>query len=137
MSVPGKRKCATCRYLADSGLPGNGWCTHPSRLVSSDVRILVRRGELACRNSWGGDLWEPDRASTSSNGQSRRELSDFEASIPLPRLDDQVTSVVNSESDGTSRQPAQPVSDDHLVAQDTVGSNTPEGEERSGRIAGR
>ncbi len=130
MSVPGKRKCATCRYLADSGLAGNGWCTHPSRQVSSDVRILVRRGELACRNSWGGDLWEPDRASASSNGASRAEMSSFEASIPLPRLDDQVTSVVNSESNGATPQSAQPVSDDHLVAQDTIGSNTADGERR-------
>ncbi|CAN0504402.1 unnamed protein product, partial [Phaeothamnion confervicola] len=56
MPLP-RRKCATCRYFQSNQLSGNGWCTHPSRQTSSDVRILVRKDELACRNSWGSDLW--------------------------------------------------------------------------------
>ncbi|MEJ7837545.1 MAG: hypothetical protein WKF81_01950, partial [Thermomicrobiales bacterium] len=38
-------------------MSGSGWCTHPKRKLQSDVRILVRKGELACRNSWGDDFW--------------------------------------------------------------------------------
>lgn len=37
---------------------GTGWCTHPKRQTSNDVRILVRKAELACRNAWGKDYWE-------------------------------------------------------------------------------
>ena len=53
-------------------------------------------------------------------------MSSFEESIPPPRLEDQVTSVVNSESNGPRRRES--VSDDHVVAQDIVGSNAPNGE---------
>ncbi len=40
-------------------LPGSGWCHHPQRKVSSDVKILVRRSELACRDDWSRSLWQP------------------------------------------------------------------------------
>jgi hypothetical protein len=38
-------------------MPGSGWCTHPKRKLNSNVKVLVRKGELACRNSWGESLW--------------------------------------------------------------------------------
>lgn len=72
-------------------MAGNGWCTHPKRQVSSDVRILVRKGELACRNSWGGDLWtSADAVTTSSTPQPAIQDSLF---IANGHTDDQVTSV--------------------------------------------
>lgn len=89
-----KRQCANCRFFQDAGMSGNGWCTHPKRQVRSDVRLLVRRGELACRNTWGGDLFSskdgevehrPDHATT--------HPSSTDHSHPPP-LDDEVTSVV-------------------------------------------
>ena len=40
-------------------MPGSGWCHHPQRKVSSDVKILVRRSELACRDDWSRSLWQP------------------------------------------------------------------------------
>lgn len=133
MSSPGKRKCANCRYLADAGLAGNGWCTHPKRQMSSEVRILVRKGELACRNSWGGDLWESSNGSTAANGTGQSAESSFEASIPMPRFEDQVTSVVNSDSSAGQRNGTEPAThvsgtegrmrvppDDQVVAQGSI-----------------
>ena len=49
-------------------MPGSGWCHHPQRKVSSDVKILVRRSELACRDDWSRHLWQP------TNGEPAPEL---------------------------------------------------------------
>lgn len=59
-------------------MPGNGWCTHPKRQLASGVKLLVRGGELACRNSWGGDLFQS-------------------------RLDDEVTPVAAADLPGNDR----------------------------------
>lgn len=53
-----KRKCGTCRFFQDAEIACSGWCTHPERGDLHDL-VLVRRAELACRNSWDQDLWEP------------------------------------------------------------------------------
>jgi hypothetical protein len=52
-----KRKCGTCRHFKDGGIAGSGWCQHQAR---KDIQhmVLVRKTELACRNSWDQDLWE-------------------------------------------------------------------------------
>ncbi len=66
-------------------MPGNGWCTHPKRQLNSGVKLLVRAGELACRNTWGGDLF-----------QSRLEDDaslDAAADLPGNDREDEVTSV--------------------------------------------
>ena len=52
-----QRKCGTCRFFRDAGIACSGWCTHPDRGDLHDL-VLVRRAELACRNSWDRDLWE-------------------------------------------------------------------------------
>ncbi len=52
-----KQKCGTCRFFQEAGLAGSGWCHHPQRKVSSDVMIMVRRNELACRDEWSRSLW--------------------------------------------------------------------------------
>lgn len=72
-------------------MSGNGWCTHPKRQVSSDVRILVRKGELACRNSWGGDLWES--VGTEASTPVRKPLTPDPGYIVNERSEDEVTSV--------------------------------------------
>lgn len=36
-----------------------GWCEHPKRRLSSEVRILARSQEIQCRNEWNDDLWQP------------------------------------------------------------------------------
>lgn len=72
-------------------MSGNGWCTHPKRQVSSDVRILVRKGELACRNSWGGDLWTS--AEAQAFGPDSGPAAPGSAFIANEHTEDQVTSV--------------------------------------------
>jgi hypothetical protein len=57
-----KRKCGTCKYFQDQGLASSGWCRHPERCDIQDM-VLVRKAELACRNGWDRDLWEPAAAS--------------------------------------------------------------------------
>ncbi|MBA2246835.1 MAG: hypothetical protein H0W23_01800, partial [Chloroflexia bacterium] len=72
-------------------MSGNGWCTHPKRQISSDVRILVRKGELACRNSWGGDLWESVGAQEPT--PLRKTQIPDSAFVMNERSEDEVTSV--------------------------------------------
>ena len=51
--------CGTCRsFQAADASRKSGWCVHPLKQTSSDVRILVRAGELNCRNDWDKDLWQ-------------------------------------------------------------------------------
>lgn len=52
-----KHKCGTCRFFQEARLAGSGWCHHPQRRTTSDVMIMVRRNELACRDEWAHDLW--------------------------------------------------------------------------------
>ena len=87
--MAGERKCAKCRFFKDAGISGNGWCTHPKRQHSSDNLLLVRSGELACRNDWGGDLFQ-------GKDDAPLDSSDLAAQADLPAagVDDEVTSVV-------------------------------------------
>lgn len=70
-------KCGTCRFFQENDLPGSGWCHHPQRKVSSDVKILVRRSELACRDDWSRSLWQPATGDPASDlGGARPAPSD-------------------------------------------------------------
>ncbi len=53
-----KQRCGTCRFFQDASLAGSGWCHHPQRRTTSDLLIMVRRNELACRDEWTHSLWE-------------------------------------------------------------------------------
>lgn len=59
-----KHKCGSCRFFQEARLAGSGWCHHPQRRTTSDVMIMVRRNELACRDEWSHDLWAPIDAGT-------------------------------------------------------------------------
>lgn len=113
---PQKRRCASCRYFQSNQLSSkNGWCTHPGRQTSSDVRILVRTDELACRNSWGSDMWvgaNGESAPTSADANDTAQLP-----IPIQRRDDEVTSVVHRDATGrTEMRPGDVVDrDDKIV----------------------
>lgn len=51
--------CGTCRFFrANDPNRKSGWCGHPQRQTTTDVHILVRAGELNCRNDWDKDLWQ-------------------------------------------------------------------------------
>ncbi len=39
-------------------MAGSGWCHHPLRKTTSELLIMVRRNELACRDQWAHSLWE-------------------------------------------------------------------------------
>ena len=60
-------KCGSCHFFQEAGLAASGWCHHPQRKVSSGVLIMVRRNELACRDAWSRDLWQP-RDATEGDG---------------------------------------------------------------------
>lgn len=92
-----KRQCSKCLFFQKAQLSGNGWCTHPKRQVASDLKILVRERELACRNSWGDDLW------VDAQGASTRPLPADPVPAARPgrfvanlQPDDEVTSVVDT-----------------------------------------
>lgn len=99
MSVQ-KRKCSSCRFFNESPLPGNGWCTHHKRQLSSDVRILVRKGELACRDPWGSDYWT-NREDTAVVAEPEDLVlpAGPDRLVAGPGADDQITSVTASISD--------------------------------------
>lgn len=77
-----KRKCGTCRFFQDAEIACSGWCTHPDRGELHDL-VLVRRAELACRNSWDQDLWEPAVA--------RRRRQPVSEGVTVPGVHPQVT----------------------------------------------
>ncbi len=93
-----KRVCETCRWFVEAGFAKSGWCNHPQRKPSSDVKIVVRRVELACRNGWSQDLWEPK---TEADGDTDVVLQQPTVSArPLPPITlEEMTSVVNSQRD--------------------------------------
>lgn len=57
--MPVLRRCGTCIYHVSGVNNCSGTCTHPGRRAEGSVAVLVRNAELACRTSWGSDLWEP------------------------------------------------------------------------------
>ena len=79
-----KRKCGTCQFFEDCDIAGSGWCTHPQRRDLHSM-VLVRRSELACRNSWDQDLWQPGVVDDSPNVDNpAADMLD----IPPPTVDD-------------------------------------------------
>lgn len=127
-----KRKCASCRYFQSAQLAGNGWCTHPKRQTSSDVRVLVRKDELACRNSWGSDLWISATAPDANTPEQPAAQLTEDIVIPPQKLDDVIESVVAS--DFAERPSASASDDDDASAEDVVvgeASLVPERREQS------
>ncbi len=57
--MPVLRKCGTCIHHVSGTNRCSGQCNHLSRRTEGSVALLVRSAELACRTSWGSDLWEP------------------------------------------------------------------------------
>jgi hypothetical protein len=57
--MPVLRRCGTCVHHVSGANRCSGQCNHPVRRTEGSVALLVRSAELACRTSWGSDLWEP------------------------------------------------------------------------------
>lgn len=101
-------------------MSGNGWCTHPDRQVSSDVRILVRKAELACRNAWGSDLWEAANAEDVPAAQPAAQDPMGQPNRPAAIVyDDKITSVISADEHAASH----PSLDDEVVEQSTISFN--------------
>ena len=112
-----KRKCGTCRFFQDGGLAGSGWCHHPARRVSRDAMIMVRKGELACRNGWNDDYWT---AADAGDGGSPLAASDRFPIRPVPPASaDEIAAVMMMRADEPEPAPPRPV-EDVLVGQKTV-----------------
>ena len=121
MKLDSKRQCSSCQFFQEAQLSGNGWCTHPKRQVASDLKILVRAKEIACRNTWGDDLWS-DAALSGATTPPQSATPRKGISFANQRFEDEVTSVVDStagkagghESDPGVNQP------DDMVVQTSV-----------------
>jgi hypothetical protein len=92
-----KRKCGTCRYFDDRQIAGSGWCQHPARRELQHM-VLVRKSELACRNEWDVDLWEPSGA-----GDPRADPQGAHVPVPtvvpVPRVSPSSVPLASSEKD--------------------------------------
>ena len=90
-----KRVCETCRFFQEAGFAKNGWCNHPQRKESSDVKIVVRRNDLPCRNGWAQDLWT---APAENGDASDIVLHDTVSVRPVqPASVEELTFLVNSQ----------------------------------------
>lgn len=95
MSSP-KRSCSSCTFFHDAPLQGYGWCTHPKRQLTTEVRILVRKGELACRNPWGKDQWESKSPDSGIGTNAVQPAPDRLVASTGAASEDRVTSVTTS-----------------------------------------
>ena len=96
-----KRVCENCRFFLEAGFAKNGWCNNPQRKESSDMKIVVRRSELACRGTWANDLFVP-RTDQAIPGNVVA-YNDSSNTVPPARVEE-VTFVMN----GHREKPAAP-----------------------------
>jgi hypothetical protein len=122
-----RRVCESCLYFESAGFAKNGWCHHPDRRASTDVRLIVRANELACRNGWDNDLWVSAKAVTASNGDPSKPISSRAAAeVAQPGPSDLITSIVaaktenHSYAEEFSTAPDRPVQEDVIVRQAPV-----------------
>jgi len=118
-------RCGTCFFFQEAGFAGNGWCLHADRAKSADVRTLVRRNELACRNDWGQSLWTDPRAAAET-GAARKLIT---AHAERPATEGEIGAMVNKRdaqpdlrlrSDADGRTADSPTGEDVVVGQITV-----------------
>ena len=99
-------------------MAGSGWCHHPSRRITTDVMIMVRRNELACRNSWAEDLWAPATAGAAPNGSGPRPLDDPLPTGPeRPATEDEIAAVLNSQAGMPELEIPDPIREDVVVGE--------------------
>jgi hypothetical protein len=92
-----KRVCETCRFFQEAGFAKNGWCNHPQRKESSDVKIVVRRNDLPCRNGWAQDFWTPP---AEEGDEADIVLHDTVSARPVkPASVEELTFLVNAQRD--------------------------------------
>src|SRR5262245_18791885 len=95
-----KRVCENCRFFQEAGVAKSGWCNNPQRKESSDVKLVVRRNELACRNGWAQDLFS---ARTDDPEAADIVLHDTVSLRPLPPASvEELTLLVNPQREKPS-----------------------------------
>jgi hypothetical protein len=88
-----KKKCGNCRFFENNNMAGSGWCRHPDRVQLNNL-VMVRKTELACRNSWDVDLWEPLQAGRRINiEQPVVEAPERLPFVPAEGATDRVTDI--------------------------------------------
>ena len=113
-------RCGTCFFFQEAGFAGNVWCLHADRAKSADVRTLVRRNELACRNNWGQSLWTDPKAAAET-GAARKLIT---AQAERPATEGEIGFMVNPR-DGQAEPRARAdrtvrPNDDDLAGEDVV-----------------
>lgn len=124
-----RRVCDTCVFFERADIANSGWCNHPTRRSSTDVRLIVRQNELACRNGWDSDLWVARGANdNASAGVDDADDLFLNASGPvIPKPQDELTNVVPARSPQIiGRRPIdEAFSDDVVVHQSPAARVTP------------
>lgn len=118
------RKCGSCKFFKSAGMAGSGWCEHPQRVELQNL-VMVRKSELACRNGWDQDLWQP--ADEADEAVVAGPPPDSSAGVDQPY---QYTAVTSERHDRTAHQPDAASS----AARDEVtGIAVPSGHDQSSR----
>jgi hypothetical protein len=95
-----RRVCDTCHFFERAGIANSGWCNHPSRRSTSDVRLVVRQNELGCRNGWDNDLWvaagaSDDKLNAQASSADRQDgAADLFGRPSAPQANDEITHIV-------------------------------------------
>ena len=108
------RKCGTCRFYQEAQLASSGWCHHPQRKTTSDIMIMVRKNELACRDEWAHDLWE----AKSAQPETAAALGQFGDRKERPATEAEIAAILAANASSTNQQEAK--SEASEVASDIV-----------------
>lgn len=101
-----KRRCGTCSFYQEAGLAGSGWCHHPQRKTTSDLLIMVRRNELACRDQWERDLWE--EAARNADGEVAGVAGGHPVGPVQPATAREIVAVIQAETGAGASVRAEP-----------------------------
>lgn len=115
-----KRRCGTCRFFQEAGLAGSGWCHHPQRRTTSNVMIMVRRNELACRDEWSHDLWAArgqDGVAPGTVAKQPMSIQPFPARRVPPATPTEIAAVVQADASTAEPPGGVRVAEDVLIGE--------------------
>lgn len=98
------RKCGTCRFYQEAQLASSGWCHHPQRKTTSDIMIMVRKNELACRDEWAHDLWEAKSAQPETAAAAPGQFGDRKE---RPATEAEIAAILAANSSAINQQETQ------------------------------
>ncbi len=77
-------------------MAGSGWCHHPSRKTTSDLLIMVRKNELACRDAWSHSLWEAGKFEDDVEADDGASGASFAARPVAPASDTDIAALLQA-----------------------------------------